>query len=122
MIDGYGDEQATLGDRIAAGREAVGYSLEDLAMRLGVTPEKLAEWEHDQSAPRASRLQMLAGLLNVTLVWLMAGDADGPEDEDRTANDIASLAQALRQLQTDQLRLAERAGRLERKLRALIDE
>lgn len=125
MKDGYGDEQATLGDRIALGREYAGLSVEALAEKIGVTPTTLEEWEYDQSAPRANRLLMLAGVLNVSLIWLMSGDGEGAGDEGEAQDDEttpAAILRALRQLRIDQVRLAERAGRLERKLRAMIAE
>jgi transcriptional regulator with XRE-family HTH domain len=122
MMEGYGEEQATLGDRIAAGREALGFSQGQLAARLGVTLTTLEEWEFDQSAPRASRLQMLAGVLNVSLIWLMSGDSEIGEDEDdgEQETDAESMLRSLRQLRSDQIRLAERTGRIEKKLRGLL--
>lgn len=123
-FDGYGDEQATLGDRIAAGREARGYSQSELAKRLGVALEALEGWESDQSAPRANRLQMLAGVLNVSLIWLMSGETEGDADdgdEGDKETDAESILRALRQLRADQIRLAERTGRLEKKLRILLE-
>lgn len=120
-MEGYADEQATLGDRIAAGREALGMSQSQLAKRLGVTTDALEEWEFDQSAPRSNRLQMLAGVLNVSLIWLISGESDGFEDDDEDSETEAeSILRALRQLRSDQVRLAERTGRLERKLRLIL--
>lgn len=122
MLKGYAEEQATLGDRIAAGREALGYSQAQLAERLGVTVDALEEWEFDQAAPRASRIQMLAGVLNVSLIWLMSGESEGAidDDEDDSETDAEAILRALRQLRADQIRLAERTARLERKLRAIL--
>ena len=121
-MEGYADEQATLGDRIAAGREALGLSSNQLAERIGVTASTLEEWEFDQAAPRANRLQMLAGVLNVSLVWLLSGEPDGLDDDenDDSETEAESILRALRQLRSDQVRLAERTGRLERKLRAIL--
>lgn len=122
-MEGYGDEQATLGDRIAAGREALGFSQSQLAERLGVTLTALEQWEFDQSAPRANRIQMLAGVLNVSLIWLMSGESEGDgsdADDDDQETDAEGMLRAMRQLRSDQIRLAERTGRLEKKLRALL--
>lgn len=122
MMEGYGEEQATLGDRIAAGREALGFTQQQLAERLGVTLNTLEEWEFDQSAPRANRLQMLAGVLNVSLVWLMSGDGEnGDQEDEEQETDMEGMLRALRQLRSDQIRLAERTGRLEKKLRKLVE-
>ncbi|MRX51018.1 helix-turn-helix domain-containing protein [Paracoccus sp. S-4012] len=76
--DFYGDDKATLGDRITAAREQAGLSLRDAAARLGVRTRTLAAWEADDSAPRANRLQMLAGMLGVPLIWLMTGGGPRP--------------------------------------------
>ena len=65
--DWYGPDAATFGDRIAAAREAAGMGQEKLARRLGVKLKTLHGWENDLAEPRANKLQMLAGLLNVLL-------------------------------------------------------
>ncbi|MGB0411991.1 MAG: helix-turn-helix domain-containing protein [Pikeienuella sp.] len=120
MMEGFGEEQATLGDRIAAGREALGFSQQELAERIGVKVSTLEEWEFDQSAPRASHVQMLSGVLNVSLIWLMSGETEAGDDSEESETDVESMLRALRQLRSDQLRLADRTGRLEKKLRALL--
>jgi len=74
MTDWYGAETATFGDRLAGAREAAGLSQEELATRLGVRLETLIGWEEDAADPRANRLQMLAGMLNVSLMWLLTGE------------------------------------------------
>ncbi|MFN4102076.1 MAG: multiprotein-bridging factor 1 family protein, partial [Pararhodobacter sp.] len=55
----YTDEHATLGDRLAAAREASAMTQAQLAQRLGVRTKTLRDWEDDVSEPRANRLQML---------------------------------------------------------------
>ena len=77
--DWYSPETATFGDRIAGAREALGLSQRDLAHRLGVRPETLRGWEDDRTEPRSNRLQMLAGLLNVSIRWLLTGEGEGLE-------------------------------------------
>ncbi len=69
----YADDKATLGDRITAAREAAGLTQEALAKRLGVKQRTILEWEDDMSEPRANRVSMLAGVLNVSLRWLLTG-------------------------------------------------
>lgn len=65
-----------MGPRIAIARENMGMSVDELAAHLGVTPASVAAWESDQRTPRANRLQMLAGILNVSLAWLLEGRED----------------------------------------------
>ena len=78
--DGYFHEDAaTFGDRIVAARQELGLSSKELAERMGIGRETLERWENDQSEPRANKLQMLAGVLNVSMIWLMTGEGDGAD-------------------------------------------
>lgn len=117
----YGDDAATFGDRVAAAREALGVTQGDLANRLGVKPQTVAAWEADRSEPRANKLQMLAGVLGVPMVWLMSGEGAGvtPEKRDARAGAVEAAIAELREARLAQVALAERLGRLERRLRAL---
>lgn len=73
----YDADTATLGDRITGAREAAGLSQPELARRLGVRLATVRAWEDDQAEPRANKLQMLAGLLGVSIMWLLTGTGDG---------------------------------------------
>ncbi len=120
----YTDESATFGDRLALAREAAGIGQPELAHRMGVKLEMLRNWEEDRAEPRANRLQMLAGMLNVSMVWLMSGQgaaprAAGPELPAGPAAQ-ACLAE-LRSLRAEQLQMADRLARLEDRLRAVLD-
>lgn len=120
----YSDRSATFGDRVAAAREALGLSQAQLARRLGVKAQTVAAWEADRSEPRANKLQMLAGLLNVSMVWLMTGEGEGvtpPEEGANAERAFESLLTEVRETRMAQVRLAERLGRLEKRLRALAD-
>ena len=117
----YSDDQATLGDRLAAARDAGGLTQNELAQRLGVRAKTLRDWENDLSEPRANRLQMLAALLGVSLRWLLTGEGDdvSPPGADTPQPDPA-LKQALsdlRALRGELLRMGEKLGRLEKTLR-----
>ena len=118
----YSDEHATFGDRLAAAREALGMSRAQLARRLGVKTQTMDGWEEDRAEPRANKLQMLAGMLNVSMVWLMTGQGEGvspgvqPDDRARA---LQALLGELRDTRMAQLRLAERVGRIETRLRAI---
>jgi transcriptional regulator with XRE-family HTH domain len=121
----FGPETATLGDRIAGARDAAGLSQTDLARRIGVRLATLVAWEEDQSDPRSNRLQMLAGVLGVSLRWLLTGDGEGVEapvaDPDLAA-DARALLTEMRQMRGDLLRLADRLGTLEKRARSLVKE
>ena len=71
----------TLGGRLSRARDAVGLSAAQLARRLGVQSSTIQAWESDRSQPRANRLSMLAGVLNVSLSWLLHGVGTAPVEE-----------------------------------------
>ena len=119
--DWYSNEAATFGDRLADARQAVGMTQEDLARRLGVRLRTLDGWEQDVAEPRANKLQMLSGLLNVSLRWLLTGEGEGlsaPSETD-IPGDMAAILTELRQTQSDLVRTADRLGRLEKRLKAM---
>lgn len=122
--DWYSEDMATFGDRLAAARENAGLSAESLAGRLGVKPNVLEAWEDDLKAPRANRLQMLSGMLNVSLSWLLTGEGEGvgvPEDDiSRTDPDVAALFTELRALRVEMMANTERLALLERRIRKAV--
>lgn len=68
----------TLGGRISLARDAAAMSVEQTAAVLGVEAATWANWENDRAEPRANRLGMLAGVLQVSVGWLLAGQGRGP--------------------------------------------
>ena len=121
--DWYGPETATFGDRLAAAREAAGMEPRQLARRLGVRLSTLEGWENDVSEPRANRLSMMAGLLNVSIIWLLTGEGAGvagPEDEATITPEVNDLLAELRDLRGQIMKASERLARLEKRLRAQL--
>lgn len=122
--DWFSEERATFGDRLAAAREAAGLSQKGLAKRLGVKARTITSWENDTSEPRANRLQMVAGLLNVSLMWLLTGEGDGvdpPGTEPPLSQDARSTLLELRELRAEIDDAAKRLARLEKRLRTLLE-
>ena len=119
--DDYSDATSTFGDRLALAREAMGLSQEQLAQHVGVKLQTLRNWEDDRAEPRANRLQLLAGMLNVSMVWLMSGLGPAPSIAGRGDGDAAVVIAELRSLRADQVQIAERMARLEKRLLAAID-
>lgn len=76
QLDGAEDD--TLGGRISLARDAADLSIEDSAAIVGVEKDTWVNWENDRSAPRANRLDMLAGVLQVSVSWLLSGGGRGP--------------------------------------------
>ena len=69
---------STLGGRIEQSRCELGLSVKQLAARIGVRTTTVENWERDRSEPRSNKLTMLAGVLNVPVMWLLSGqDPDG---------------------------------------------
>lgn len=114
--DFYAEDRATLGDRITAARERAGLDSRDVAQRLGVRHRTLRSWEDDATEPRSNRLQMLAGVLGVSLVWLMTGRGEGPGDAPRQApvpGGSPGLGEELREVRGLLHAAARRLARLE---------
>ena len=66
-----------MGPRLKVARDNANLSQEQLAGRVGVMVRSVKAWESGKSVPRANRLQMLAGILGVSLSWLLEGREDG---------------------------------------------
>lgn len=116
----YAEDAATLGDRITAGREAVGLSQGQLAERLGVKEKTIQAWENDRVEPRANRAQMLAGLLGVSLIWLLTGEGDGvdePGTHPPMSENIRDILDEMRLLKAEMSRSARKLSSLEKRLR-----
>lgn len=123
--DWYGPEVATFGDRLAAARESADLSQAELARRLGVRLKTLQGWEDDLGEPRANRLSMMAGMLNVSMMWLINGQGEGlgsPAEGEGLPSSTRAALQELRDLRSEFLAKAEQVGRLEKKLRGLLKE
>ena len=122
----YSEESATFGDRVAGARDAEGMSQEDLARRLGVKLKTVQGWEDDLAEPRANKLQMLSGILNVSLMWLLTGRGDGlpePGEQNVLAPETRAILQEIRNLKVQLEQSTDRLGRLEKALRKqLVDD
>jgi transcriptional regulator with XRE-family HTH domain len=58
--------RTTLGERIAAARQDVGITQQDLAQKAGVTQRVIAYWEREAVSLRADQINALATALNLT--------------------------------------------------------
>lgn len=123
--DWYSGDNATFGDRLTAARDAQGLSQAELARKLGVKLKTIQGWENDTSEPRANKLQMVAGLLNVSIRWLLTGEGEGVS-EPATSEEIAAGAQDilrdLQQMRTQMTQLTTRMGKAEKRLRVILRE
>ena len=120
-MDWYGPDKATFGDRLVAAREKSNLSQQDLAKRLGVKSSTIKSWENDNSEPRANRLSMLAGLLNVSITWLISAEGSGveaPKKMDEMPDDLHAPLKELTALRLNLLNNVDRINNIEKKLRA----
>ena len=85
----------TLGKRIAALRREKGLTQDELAEKLGVSPQAVSKWENDQTCPDISILPLLAKILGVSVDALLTGEAQQvpavrmlPEDERKDIKDM----------------------------------
>ena len=121
--DWFGPEAATFGDRVAAAREAAGMTQAQLSRRMGIKKSTLAGWEQDLSEPRANKLSILSGLLNVSMSWLLTGEGEGmsePASLTAEPSDFGAILLELRELRSEMRSNVDRVSRLEKKLRALV--
>lgn len=122
-MDDFSDAAATFGDRLVYAREREGLSQAQLARRLGLKVGTVQNWENDRSEPRANKVQMLAGFMNVSIVWLLTGEGEGSPsatpDAPAEGGDLADALSELRAIRMAQQQLGERMGRVEKRLREM---
>ncbi|WP_113913197.1 helix-turn-helix domain-containing protein [Roseovarius dicentrarchi] len=119
----FDPEATTFGDRLAGARELAGMTQAELAKRLGVKKKTMDDWENDVRDPRAMRLSMLAGLLNVSLLWLLTGEGDGPGDPGIANSYVRGGRQLMDEIRdiSEQMRLAsERLARVQEELHEIL--
>jgi len=63
----------TLGKRIAALRREKELKQDELAEKLGISPQAVSKWENDQTCPDISLLPPLADILGVSVDELLSG-------------------------------------------------
>ncbi|MEO1701203.1 MAG: helix-turn-helix domain-containing protein [Pseudomonadota bacterium] len=100
----------TMGGRIVAAREAMGYTTSQLARRLGIKSATLQNWENDRAEPRSNKLFMLAGMLNVSPTWILTGRGESPTPIEGDP-DIAALRHELLDMRSRCKRLLDQIDR-----------
>jgi len=123
--DWFSAETATFGDRLAGAREASGLDQKGLAEKLGVKSAVIEAWEDDLKEPRANRLQMVSGVLGVSMSWLLTGEGDGPDapdDDTPMTSDLIDLLAEMRALRGNIAQSGEKLGRLEKRLRKALKD
>lgn len=108
----------TFGGRMVRAREATGLSVKDLAWRLGVMIATVQGWESDRAQPSSHRLATIAGMLNVSLSWLLHGVGNGAEDFEAQPSESV-VDQQLSQLKHLHAQTGQLIGRMEMDLERL---
>lgn len=96
--DALDDSNLAVGRRIAQAREMAGMTQEQLSEHLGVRLATVRRWEDGRSGPRANRTVTIAGLLGVSISWLMMGRGEAPSegaDLDAIRLDVLALRRTL---------------------------
>ena len=76
------------------------------------------------SEPRANHLSMLAGIVNVSMMWLINGEGEGVEGpilDGTDSNKLADILTEFRVLRTEMHKKAEQLGRLEKRIRTMFE-
>ena len=102
-------DAGTLGGRIEQARMAQRMSLRQVSRLLGVKASTIANWERDRTEPRSNKLLTLAGILNVSMTWLMIGEQAGIEasPESSLLDPVVRKLQQAVSLQADLTRLLD---------------
>ena len=93
------DDDAQIGQRLTDARVSLGDSIADVAERLGVTAEDVEGWESGDVPLRANHLNKVAGVLGISLSWLIMGRGAEPiadlSDIGRIRADLAAARSRL---------------------------
>lgn len=116
----YTNDASTFGDRLVAARTAHNLSSKALARQLGVATKTIDKWENDMSEPRANKLQMLSGVLNVSIPWLLTGENGDFPDIPDDVTEIDGLLTELRSLRAEMVSVTDRMAVLEKRLRKAV--
>lgn len=108
----------TLGGRLSRARDATGMSAAQFARRLGVKTSTVQAWENDRSEPRANRLSMIAGFLNVSVPWLLHGVGAAPANDPRV-DAVTVLRGQLEKARAAHQETATHLDRIEEELKRL---
>ena len=77
--------------RLIKARKDIDFNIADLSRHLGVNPKTIRDWDAARSEPRSNKLSMLAGLLGVSVGWLLAGGEQAEIDDQSIKHDVARL-------------------------------
>lgn len=68
--------KSDMAKRIKQGRVALGYSLSELARKVGVSPQAVQQWEFGKTSPKGENLRKLSMVLDFTPQFLQYGSSN----------------------------------------------
>ena len=85
--------KTTLGTKIAELRKEKGITQEDLAEKLGVSPQAVSKWENDISCPDILLLPKISGIFEVSVDELLSNEARNttkilPQEQRKKVDDM----------------------------------
>lgn len=113
--DALADSPSEVGARIAEARTNAEMSREALGLHLGVRADTISRWERGKSSPRPNHLDRVAGVLGVSLSWLVMGWGEAPSDEelDEVREELTTVRQSLQDALAAVDRMERRLGQPE---------
>lgn len=79
---GIEDSVSDIATRITDARVSAGRTQTEIANQVGVKVATLQKWERGSASPRSNRLAALAGILGVSVSWLIVGHGNEPTSID----------------------------------------
>lgn len=70
----------TLGEKLSQLRRENGYTQDDIALKLGITPQAISKWENDLSCPDIMLLPALAKLYHISIDEMLIRSEELNED------------------------------------------
>lgn len=112
------DDDAQIGRRITDARLILGDSVEVIAERIGVTTATAEGWESGDVPLRANHLNKVAGVLGISLSWLIMGRGPEPLGDatelGRLRADLSAARSRLDDVLNELVVLDQRLARLDR--------
>ncbi|MGB7243464.1 MAG: helix-turn-helix transcriptional regulator [Sulfitobacter sp.] len=109
------------GSRLRIARERSQVTPAEVSKMLGVSAKTYSRWEAGHGKPRANRLPIIAGTLNVPMRWLMPGEGKlgDPDDDQATREKNRELLNEVRAIKETMDPAAERLAGIEARLRKI---
>lgn len=106
-----GNHKMTLGEKLNLMRKNSGFTQEEIAVRLGVSPQAVSKWENDLSCPDIMLLPEIAKLYGKTVDALLSID-DFDETNAKTSSIDDEKSEQTADVKEDSLRKNASSGKM----------